>query len=163
MIELLRVDDRLVHGMTAVSWCGKIKPDVILVANDESANDPFKTATLKLAKPAGAALVVASVDASIEKLKTPKYQRSKVFLITDCLEDAFKICLALPKDVHVVNFGMNNVKMRDGLITMVPQVYMTKSDWELAKKIHEMNIDFFVQAVPTYERLDFDGIKHKFE
>ena len=34
MIILVRADDRLIHGMVAVSWTSAIKPETILVAND---------------------------------------------------------------------------------------------------------------------------------
>ena len=54
MIILVRADDRLIHGMVAVSWTSAIKPETILVANDAAAGDSFKAATMKLAKPAGA-------------------------------------------------------------------------------------------------------------
>lgn len=34
MIQVLRVDDRLLHGQVAVAWTRHYKVDVILVAND---------------------------------------------------------------------------------------------------------------------------------
>ena len=39
MISLLRADDRLVHGLVAVSWTNQLHPDILLVANDHAAND----------------------------------------------------------------------------------------------------------------------------
>ena len=62
MIILVRADDRLIHGMVAVSWTSAIKPETILVANDEAAGDSFKAATMKLAKPAGVKLIIKTKD-----------------------------------------------------------------------------------------------------
>ena len=162
MIQLIRVDDRLLHGMTGVSWCGALKPDVVLIVNDEAFNDAFITATLKLAKPAGSALVVASLAVAKEKLQTEKYKNAKVFVITDCLEDAYELCHDFASDIDAVNFGMNDVKEREGLTTIVAQIYMTKSDFVLAEKINDIGIKFFVQAAPTYQKLDFSEVKKKF-
>jgi len=39
MIEVLRVDDRLLHGQVAVSWTRHYKVDVILVANNHLITD----------------------------------------------------------------------------------------------------------------------------
>ena len=39
MIQLMRVDGRLIHGMVAVTWCGVYKPTVLVVVNDEAANN----------------------------------------------------------------------------------------------------------------------------
>ena len=68
MIILVRAADRLIHGMVAVSWTSAIKPETILVANDEAAGDSFKAATMKLAKPAGVKLIIKTRDDSIAKL-----------------------------------------------------------------------------------------------
>lgn len=51
MIQLVRVDGRLIHGMVAVTWCGMYNPQILAVVNDAAANDEFHTMTLKLAKP----------------------------------------------------------------------------------------------------------------
>ena len=88
MIILVRADDRLIHGMVAVSWTSAIKPETILVANDEAAGDSFKAATMKLAKPAGVKLIIKTCDDSIKALNNPINDRKKIFLVTETVEDA---------------------------------------------------------------------------
>ena len=78
MIILVRADDRLIHGMVAVSWTSAIKPETILVANDEAAGDSFKAATMKLAKPAGVKLIIKTCDDSIKALNNPINDRKKM-------------------------------------------------------------------------------------
>ena len=39
MIVLFRVDHRLLHGQVIFSWTSALKPDCILVANDDVASD----------------------------------------------------------------------------------------------------------------------------
>ena len=53
MIIMVRADDRLIHGMVAVSWTSHLQPQTILVANNVAAKDSFKAMTMKMAKPAG--------------------------------------------------------------------------------------------------------------
>ena len=37
MIQLLRVDHRLLHGQVVFSWCSQLNPNCILIANDAAA------------------------------------------------------------------------------------------------------------------------------
>ena len=39
MVELCRIDDRLLHGQVAVTWVGAVAPEAILIANDEAATN----------------------------------------------------------------------------------------------------------------------------
>ena len=54
MVELCRVDDRMLHGQVAVTWVNQVAPDAILIANDEAAtNEMSKLAHLHIAGLAG--------------------------------------------------------------------------------------------------------------
>ena len=68
MIIMVRADDRLIHGMVAVSWTSHLQPQTILVANNVAAKDSFKAMTMKMAKPAGVNLVIKSLDDSVKAL-----------------------------------------------------------------------------------------------
>ena len=50
MIQLLRVDHRLLHGQVVFSWCGQLNPNCILIANDAAATDDVRKAALRLAR-----------------------------------------------------------------------------------------------------------------
>ena len=62
MIQLLRVDHRLLHGQVVFSWCGQLNPNCILIANDAAATDDVRKAALRLGKPNNAKLVIKTVD-----------------------------------------------------------------------------------------------------
>ena len=42
MIQLLRVDHRLLHGQVVFSWCGQLNPNCILIANDAAATNDVR-------------------------------------------------------------------------------------------------------------------------
>ena len=50
MVLMTRVDCRLLHGQTAVSWTSGLGADCILIANDSVATDDLRKTTMKLAK-----------------------------------------------------------------------------------------------------------------
>lgn len=41
-ILLTRIDNRLVHGQVGNAWVGAVGPNLIIVADDEAANDPIQ-------------------------------------------------------------------------------------------------------------------------
>lgn len=83
MILMVRADDRLIHGMVAVSWTSFLKPETILVANDSAAKDSFKVAAMKMAQPAGVKLIIKTKDDSIKALNNPINANKKIFLVTE--------------------------------------------------------------------------------
>lgn len=77
MVELCRIDDRLLHGQVAVTWVGAVAPEAILIANDEAATNEMSKLALKMAKPAGVKLAIKTVDDAIALLNNPNAKKNK--------------------------------------------------------------------------------------
>lgn len=92
MVLMTRVDCRLLHGQTAVSWTSGLGADCILIANDSVATDDLRKTTMKLAKPAGAKLVIKNIEDSITALKSGVTDKYKLFIVVESIEDAAKTC-----------------------------------------------------------------------
>lgn len=56
MIQMIRVDYRLLHGQVAVSWTSALGADCILLVSDTVLNDKLRLQALSLAKPEAARL-----------------------------------------------------------------------------------------------------------
>lgn len=162
MICLVRVDDRLIHGMVAVSWTSLLKPDVIIVANDKAANDAFTSMTMKMAKPAGVSLLIKTKEEAIEKIKSPKYIGKKIFLVTDTLEDAFYISEHI-EGVEKVNVGTAGIKKEPDQIATLPAIMMSPKDYSFAKQLANKGVEVWAQVVPSQPRMEFKDISKIFE
>lgn len=160
MIVMVRADDRLIHGMVAVSWTSFLEPETILVANDETAKDSFKCAAMKMAKPAGVKLIIKTKDDSIKALNNPINANKRIFLVTENVEDAFYIYEQVP-GITKLNVGTAavNKKPGDTYISTLPQVFMTPKEYEFAKQMAENGVEIFAQITPTRERMEFSEIK----
>lgn len=164
MILMVRADDRLIHGMVAVSWTSHLQPQTILVANDVAAKDSFKVMTMKMAKPAGVNLVIKDVEASIRALNNPINANKRIFLVTETVEDALHIFEQV-KGITKLNVGTAGVNKKPGetYIPTLPQVFMTPKEYECAKKMADQGVEIFAQITPTRERMDFKDIRKIFE
>ena len=111
MVELCRIDDRLLHGQVAVTWVGAVAPEAILIANDEAATNEMSKLALKMAKPAGVKLAVKTIDEAAALLNNPKAAKIKIFLITRTIQDTLRL-VSMTDQIHRVNIG--GVKNKEG-------------------------------------------------
>ena len=166
MIQLVRVDGRLIHGMVAVTWCGMYKPNVLVVVNDKAANDELHKATLKLAKPAGVEkCLVWDFNKAIERLNSSKYDKDKVFISVATVEDAYKLAKACPK-IHNINIGpeVDGTKGRvtEGKKEISSGVYINEDKFKLLKELHDEGREVFAQITTAMPKVEWNDISKLF-
>ncbi len=62
MIQLLRVDDRLIHGQVAVYWVKAVNASTIVVASDKYAENSVLKMSLNVGKPAGVKMPILTIE-----------------------------------------------------------------------------------------------------
>lgn len=164
MITMIRADDRLVHGLVAVSWTAALHPETILVADDVTANDDFKKMTMKMAQPAGVKMVIKTKDKAIAALNNPINDKKNIFVIVASAEDAYYIYQNV-KGIKRLNIGSAGINKKPGetYVATLPQVYMTQKDFECAKKMNDEGVEVFAQVSPSLDRMNFPEIAKCFE
>ena len=141
MIQLVRVDGRLIHGMVAVTWCGMYNPQILAVVNDAAANDEFHTMTLKLAKPGTVEnCFVWTKEKAVERINSGKYDKKKMFITVATVEDAYELAKRCPA-ITSINIGPE-VEGGDGRVTQGKQeisegVWINEAKFQLLKELHE--------------------------
>ncbi len=79
-LTMVRVDDRLIHGQVVVGWCPFIKPDKLVLCDDEIAKDEWEAEIYKDA--AGEyQTCICSVEAAAELLKQAENSKERLFLL----------------------------------------------------------------------------------
>lgn len=95
-----RIDNRLLHGIVATQWVPELKPQRLMVIDDEYANDPTKKAGMRMAKPAGVALSIISRETALTNFAAGKYDDHTVFVIArdpQTILDVVKAGQTIPK------------------------------------------------------------------
>ncbi len=166
MVELVRVDGRLIHGMVAVTWCGVLHPQVLAVANDEAASNEIHKMTLKLAKPGNVEqCLVWTLDKAVEKLQEPKFEKKKVFMTVATVEDAYYIIKRV-KTIKKLNIGPEvdgtNGRVTEGRTEISDGVWINEEKFNLLKELVEDGVEVFAQITPAVGRSNWDEIARKF-
>ena len=167
MVQLVRVDGRLIHGMVAVTWCGVYSPDILVVANDAAANDEFHAMTLKLAKPGGVEkCFVWTLDKAVERINGPKYENKKIFMTVATVEDAYYIARRCPSVQHI-NIGPEvdggNGRVTEGKTEISEGVWITEEKYKLLKELHDEGREVFAQITTAMSKVEWHDIEKKFK
>ena len=150
MIKMTRVDHRLLHGQVAFTWIRQVGADCILIANDALAKDELRMSVLRMAKPQGVKLVMKSVDDSIKALTSGVTDKYNLFIITESIEDAWRLCKAVPA-IRELNIG--GVKVEDGKRQISEAVFVSDEECARIRELDAAGVHVFVQMTPS-ERSD---------
>lgn len=150
MIKMTRVDHRLLHGQVAFTWIRQVGADCILIANDAVAKDELRMSVLRMAKPQGVKLVMKSVDDSIKALTSGVTDKYNLFIITESIEDAWRLCKAVPA-IRKLNIG--GVKVEDGKRQISEAVFVSDEECARIRELDAAGVHVFVQMTPS-ERSD---------
>ena len=151
MILMTRVDCRLLHGQTAVSWTSGLGADCILIDNDAVITDELRKTTMKLAKPAGTKLVIKNMEDSITALKSGVTDKYRLFIVVESIGDAAKLALAVP-EVDKVNLGL--VKAKEGTRNISKSVNVLPEEEELIRKMADARVEVEIRQVPNDKKIN---------
>ena len=140
MIQLLRLDERMIHGQVAIKWSRHIDVNRIVVANDYAASDHIVQKSLMMAAPSTCKVAIKSVDDSIKLLNDPRSAELKVLLIANNPEDVLKLLQNVPgiPKINIGNYGRVVSRRGDELRhTYAANLYAYPDEAEIFKQIYE--------------------------
>ena len=145
MIKLLRVDHRLLHGQVAFSWTQYIGADCILIANDSVPEDELRKTTIKLAKPPAVKLVIKSIDAAIEAIKSGVTDKYKLFIVVESVTDAWRLATALPE---ITSINLGGIKAKEGSRNISKAINVLPDEISLLEALVQAGKEIEIRQVP---------------
>lgn len=159
MIQLIRIDDRLLHRQVAYSWKAALSYDAIIIANDDAASDEIRKAALKMATPSGVRLAVRGVKAAAELALHPKLAELKVFVICANPKDVYDFLNQIDKRPAINVGGMQFV---EGKSPFAKAVYLDQTDVDYLDKIKALGCEIDVRQTPAEQSQSFQNLRSKF-
>ena len=141
MIVLFRVDHRLLHGQVIFSWTSALKPDCILVANDDVASDELRKTTLRLSKPNDVKLVIKNIDDSIAAINGGKTDKYHLMIVVSNVADATRMALAV-EQIAAIDLG--GTKPTDETKQIAKSINLTDEDIALLKNAQDQGIEVYI-------------------
>ena len=151
-ILLARIDNRLVHGQIVCLWAGAVGANLIVVADDETAENEIETSVMKMA-------------ASSLGYDTRFFTIQKTIDIIDQASDDQHILLICqtPKDLRRVIEGgvkikevdIGNLYYDEGEEKLTDKVSVSKEDMKDLNYIKKHVDEIYIQDTPNSPRVEF--------
>lgn len=152
IINLVRIDDRLIHGQVTTVWTKEAKAERIIIVSDEVANDQIRSALVKQAAPPGIKVSVVSIDKAAAVYKNPKYEHDTVFYLFTNPTDILRLVNA---GVAIKEVNIGGMSFKEGKKQITKAVSVDENDISAFKKMHEMGINLCLKVVITDPNVDF--------
>ena len=159
MINLIRCDDRLIHGQCMTRIVQYFKINHIIVIDEFTANNPtMKMIIEKIAMP-GMKNEVFTFENAIEPIKAAmndKVGTMIVFRFPTIGKQLFDAIDDLPK-----SFMIGPVVKRDDTVTVQEGTYLSQEEIDACAYLAEKGVDVYFQTVPQMKRIEFKEFQSK--
>lgn len=132
MINILRVDDKLLHGQVAFSWIRNLKIHTIVIADDHIAYDEFVKMTLGLSKPSGVHLQILEIKDAITFLEDNIFSELHVMAIVISIENAYRIMEEIP---GILSLNLGSLRERYDAKSISENIALNQEEIILCKKL----------------------------
>lgn len=164
-INLIRIDDRLIHGQVVVGWGSNLNPKYIILVDDDIAIDVFEKELYLMGVPEeyeGLVLSVRECSSFIKKLKN------------DRDTDGYIIVLKSPEIAYNLykygfkfeNLNIGGMHSQENKKEFNRFVYVDSNDIKFLKLLVEENnpkINITIQDLPSEKKVDIYKLLEKFE
>ncbi|HFX3773328.1 TPA: PTS system mannose/fructose/N-acetylgalactosamine-transporter subunit IIB [Enterococcus faecium] len=151
-IELVRIDDRFIHGQVLTKWV-KLRPiNRIIIVSDAVAQDEMrKTLVLSVAPPNVKASAV-TVDKMVRAFQSPRYTNDSVMLLFERPEDIVEL---VEKGVPLKEINVGGMRFEKNRQQITKAVSVSPTNIEAFKKLHELGVHLELRQLPGDTSIDF--------
>lgn len=144
-ILLTRIDNRLVHGQVGVTWTTSLSANLIVVADDQVANDPLQKQLMSItAESAGVGIRFFTVEHTINVIQKAAPSQ-KIFLVCRTPKEVRRL---IEGGVPIKDVNVGNMHFSQGKHPISKKVYVDDKDLEDLRFIKSKGINVFIQDVP---------------
>jgi mannose/fructose/N-acetylgalactosamine-specific phosphotransferase system component IIB len=158
-LAMVRVDERLIHGQVTMGWTRSLGANVILVANDDVANDPMQKNLMMLAAPLSTTVEVLGLDATIEKLNSKSWPDGTILLL---VRNAVDLLYLVEKGLSLDQVNVGGVRQEGASIKLTKEVSATEEELEAWKRLDERGIRIEVQWLPGQSSKSLNEVLRKY-
>ncbi|HEY4391272.1 MAG TPA: PTS galactosamine transporter subunit IIB [Paenibacillus sp.] len=144
-ILLTRIDNRLVHGQVGVTWTTTLGANLLVVVDDQTANEPLQQQLMEVtAKSSGAGIRFFTIQKTIDIIHKAA-DRQKIFIICKTPEVVRQL---VDGGVPIQDVNVGNMHFTDGKKQLTKKVYVDDKDLEDLRYIQSKGVNVFIQDTP---------------
>ena len=143
-ILMTRIDNRLVHGQVGVTWVNALGANLLLVANDNAAQDPVQQNLMDMVIAEGIQTRYFTLQKTIDIIGKAA-ERQKIFIVCKTPQDI----LTLVKGGVPIKFvNVGNMHFSEGKKQIHKTVSVDKEDIVAFKELERLGVTCEIRRVP---------------
>jgi mannose/fructose/N-acetylgalactosamine-specific phosphotransferase system component IIB len=142
--ELVRVDDRLIHGQVVIAWGQRLRPKRIWVADDAAAREPWEGELLRQGAPDSDVRVV-TLAAAAAAWEAESAADGGAFLLLRDLRSALALVEA---GAAIARLNLGGLHYAPGKTKINEYIYLDEDDRRAARALLARGVVLEVQDVP---------------
>ncbi|MFZ7344025.1 PTS N-acetylgalactosamine transporter subunit IIB [Avibacterium volantium] len=149
-IVLNRIDERLIHGQVGVQWVGFVGANLVLVANDEVAEDPMQQNLMEMVLAEGIDVRFWPLQKVIDNIHRAA-DRQKILLVCKTPSDFLTL---VQGGVPIDKINVGNMHYEEGKTQIHKTVSVNDKDRAAFEQLRQLGVQCFIQGVPTEDAID---------
>lgn len=152
MLVLVRIDDRLIHGQVTVGWGSCLRPDRILLANDEVAENPWERDLYTSVAPPETEVCISTLEEAAQQIQEEQQEkRRRTILLVSSPSDALRL-VEYGAPIQEINVG--GLHFREGRRQILPFIFADQTDLEAFRSLLQRGVRLECRDVPTCRQTD---------
>lgn len=148
-IEVVRIDDRLIHGQIVQGWLKVVQVNKILLISDEVANDSMQQILLSMAMPSTVELVVKNIKDASYELLNDVYDKDKLMVLFSNPQDVVKV---FDNGIKFMSINVGGMHFTHGKTQILKNLSVDKNDVISFMKLIEKGVELETRILPSDER-----------
>lgn len=150
-IVFARVDNRLVHGQVGMVWSNIAQANLIVVVDDEVAEDAFQQKLMQMTL-SGSSLGIRfwSVEKTIKDIWKAS-DKQKIFIVTKTPQVMNTL---IQNDIPIKSVNLGNMHSAPGKKLIAGNyIYADDQDMESINQMKEKGVEVSAQVLPEYDKI----------
>jgi PTS system mannose-specific IIB component len=143
-IELVRIDDRLIHGQVVTTWVKDFEIEQVLIINDKAAADKTQQAVLTMTAPPGVKVLIFGISQFIDILKSTSIKKRTMLILATSID----VLALVENEVEITKINVGGMRMAEGRRSLSRAVSVTPEEEMAFRKLIEHNLLIEIQMVP---------------
>ena len=144
-LVLVRVDCRLIHGQVIEAWVPHLKADCLVVAHDETAEDPVQKSILSMSVPPHVEVCIQPLREAVHTLCDGRFQGRRVILLLASIDDAFFCYRA---GLHFTHLNLGNLHCTTGKTRVSSYLSLDDRDVDHLRRLKDEGVVVEARPVP---------------
>ena len=150
--DLIRVDDRLVHGQILLKWMKVLEVKRVVVLSDDLNMDPIMKAILAKTVPPEIQLSIWGVEAGIEKIYA---ENGKALIL---LQDIHSLFILFENGIQLKQVSISRLPCEAGKEKICEHMFVSKEERRELGVLLNHGVEIKIQMVPDSEAIKLSNI-----